>query len=166
VVYSKYSRLDRKLDELAAGAELRSLSQSVCGMGIRMTDRRLPVLAYLLAQRRSVTVREIYQGSIPAGHCDASTTYRFLMQLKDAGLLREVNSATNESAYCLDPFGQCVDYLICQKCLQVIPLGRLPEVDEFQNRIALEAGFSSVSRRLEFFGICPGCANVQVRSGK
>jgi len=89
-----------------------------------------------------------------------TTVYRHLKALAEAGEIDVVHQADGEAQYrlCeadLSPNGSGHHHhLVCRVCGKSVEVDG-PEVEAWTERIAREAGYTSVSHTVEVFGLCP-----------
>lgn len=91
-----------------------------------------------------------------------TTVYRHLGMLADSGRVDVVHRPDGEAQYrlcgaALDLADDAPDHhhhLVCRICGTAVEVAG-PEVEEWTERIAADAGFTEVSHTLEVFGLCP-----------
>lgn len=104
-----------------------------------------------------MTTRQIQEAMTDAC-CDLATIYRSMKLLVGLGLVEKFDFGDGVARYELAGLHSTDHHhhLICTQCQAVSELEEcFPE--EFQQRIAKRHGFTNVSHKLEFFGICPNC---------
>jgi len=85
-----------------------------------------------------------------------ATVYRTLRLLCESGIAREVNFDDGVARY--EPaFGQSHhDHLICTECQRSIEAVDT-KIEQLQEKLAKEHGFTLTGHELYLFGICPDC---------
>lgn len=127
----------------------------------RVTGQRQAVLRVLGQEARPMTAREILR-AMPTGGCDLATVYRSLHMLTGMGLVCRVQFGAGPGRFELadHPGDPCHHHhhhhLICVHCDDVVELDDCG-IEGFESRVAAHYGFVSVTHRLEFYGVCPGC---------
>ena len=122
--------------------------------GFKATPSRLALLKLLKDSRKPLTVEEISETGIDA---DYATIYRSLKDLKEAGIVRQVDLQHRHAHYELASSDH--HHLICMKC------GRVEDFPSSQTQPLIKSAmkqskqFQAVTQlSLEFFGICKTCA--------
>lgn len=88
---------------------------------------------------------------------DLVTVYRTLATLSDLGVLAKVDLGDSVLRYEIkDPTGSHHHHVICNSCRKVEPLD-LCQVEGLESRLG-ELGYTGLTHRLEFFGLCPDCS--------
>ncbi len=104
-----------------------------------------------------MAVKEIFAG-LPRGYCDLATVYRSMHLLERLGMVKEFDLGDGIARFELLREGDDGHHhhLVCTRCAGVVELDEC-SMTELEERIAARNGFTRVSHRLEFFGICPEC---------
>jgi Fur family ferric uptake transcriptional regulator len=104
-----------------------------------------------------LSIKEIF-GGLEKGDCDLVTVYRSMHLLETMGMVKRFHFGNGGARFELLPEGDDGHHhhLVCVECAKVV---EVPDCfpEELQARIAQRNGFKSVTHRLEFFGLCPGC---------
>ena len=123
----------------------------------KLTGPRQAILNVLRQTRRPVSSQDIF-AALPKGNCDLATVYRSMRLLTEAELVGRVDLGDGVARYQLLREGIPAHHhhLICTQCSEVL------EVDEcfsheLEEGVARRHGFTGVTHRLDFFGICPAC---------
>ena len=137
--------------------ELSLLTGRLRRQARKITGPRQAILSLLRARPHPLTSREIF-AALPRGFCDLATVYRAMHLLEEMGMVKRFDFGDGAARFEL--VGEGDDghhhHLVCRKCSEVVELEEcLPA--EMEKRIAARSGFSAVSHKLEFFGICPEC---------
>jgi Fur family transcriptional regulator, peroxide stress response regulator len=127
--------------------------------GFKMTPQRLAILKYLKNNKDHPSAADIYKSvskNFPT--MSLATVYNTLRALKDRNNLQEIFIDSEKSRF--DPDTEDHNHLICVECRRIVDIRgdfgfHLPE-DERQ-------GFEIMGNHVDFYGICPSCA--QRRSG-
>ena len=130
--------------------------------GVRLTTKRLNVLAVLLAQPTAVSAYQViddYKSEFEES-LQAMSAYRILNFLVEAGLAHRLET-TNRYIACshinCDHAHEVPQFLICQFCHQVIEVGlRSALVEELRSSVR-DTGFSLNEQQLELHGVCQKC---------
>ncbi len=139
---------------------------------VKVTPNRKRVLERFLAEGGAWTLGSLHRSLSRDGRCDASSVYRALEALRDAGILEEFRLPGEKPAYFAllragrggrgdagaraDRTGHHHHHIVCQACgavshLEVcLPAGWLGKVEG-------TSGFRITEHRLEFKGLCGAC---------
>lgn len=141
-----------------AGDSLADLTAHLRHRSRRVTGARQAILEFLRNERRPLSAREILE-SLPSSKCDLVTVYRSLGMLQELGLVQRFDFGDGVARFELigeHGHGQHHHHLVCRQCSRVVELEDCFPV-EWEQAIAERNGFSGVTHRLEFFGLCPAC---------
>lgn len=145
---------------MAKTKALESYRERLKALGLRHTQPRERILAYLDRKNTHPTPEELYQGLKKRGYdIGLSTVYLNLQVLREAGLLWEFKDQKGNTRY--DGFNERHHHLFCLQCGSVedVLASDLPEYNPESIKKALEArsGWFIEEARLELRGVCPRC---------
>jgi Fur family ferric uptake transcriptional regulator len=145
-----YSHSSRRQELSALTGRLRRKSR-------RITGPRQAILELLRKHPHPLTSRELF-AAMPKGQCDLATIYRALHMLEKMEMVKRFDFGDGAARFEL--IGEGDDghhhHLVCTRCAEVIEIEEcFPQ--EIESRIAATNGFTEVTHKLEFFGICPRC---------
>lgn len=88
-----------------------------------------------------------------------ATVYRTLMMLVDAGVAHQRHFEDGQSRF------EAVtdhhhDHLICTQCHKIIEFEN-DAIEDLQEKVAREHGFKLTGHKMELYGICGECQNLQ-----
>ncbi len=136
------------LDELTG--RLRASSRKITGP-------RQAILDVLRQESHPLTNREIRK-HLGEDECDLATIYRSMHLLVTMGLVRKYDFGDGVARFELVR-GDGDDHhhhLICTTCAAVVEIEECFPT-ELEQKIASKSGFSKLTHKLEFFGVCPEC---------
>jgi Fur family transcriptional regulator, ferric uptake regulator len=140
-------RSPAKLDELAG--RLRERAHKVTGP-------RRAILRILQDQEHPIPIARIHE-LVRGSGCDLATVYRSMKMLERIGMVKRFDFGDGVARYELDRHpGGHHHHLICVDCAKVVEIEECFPA-ELEERIAAGNGFTRVSHKLEFFGVCPAC---------
>jgi Fur family ferric uptake transcriptional regulator len=84
-----------------------------------------------------------------------TTVYRTLKLLQDAGLARELE-LEGQSVFERDYKRQHHDHFICRSCGEIFEFSN-PQIEQLQEDIAAEIGFTIEGHRHQIYGTCRDC---------
>lgn len=135
---------------------LQAMTDRLRRSGYRVTPQRLAILKALLHRRDHPTAEAVHRrllADLP--DLSLATVYKTIAALKACGEILELQFSDRDNRYDAARPGPH-PHLICQGCGAVIdPV--LPGVEAMANALAAATGYSILSHRLDFFGLCPVC---------
>lgn len=143
---------------VAAGrAELPELAHRLRRQDRKLTGARQAIFEILRRQRHPLSNKEIF-AELPAGDCDLATVYRSLHLLEDMRMVKRFDFGDGVARYELLAEGDDGHHhhLVCTRCAAVVEIAEC-FTRELEDTIARQNGFTAISHKLEFFGICPRC---------
>jgi Fur family ferric uptake transcriptional regulator len=138
-------------------AELPLLAERLRRRSRRMTGPRQAILDVLRRHRHPLAIKAIFSG-LCAGDCDLATVYRSMHLLQEMGMVKRFDFGDGIARFELLAEGDDGHHhhLVCLRCSEVVEIEDCA-VGELDDRIAVNSGFTAVTHKLEFFGICPDC---------
>lgn len=123
----------------------------------KLTGPRRAIFEYLRGQCHPVSIRDIH-AALGGGSCDLATVYRSMHLLEELGMVKRYDLGDGVARFELLREGDDGHHhhLVCTRCSEVVELAECP-MERLESRIAESSGFSGVTHRLEFFGLCPKC---------
>lgn len=123
----------------------------------KITGPRQAILEILRQHPHPLTNKEIFTG-LPKGQCDLATIYRAMHMLEKTGMVKRYDFGDGAARFELVGEGDSGHHhhLICICCTAVVEIEEC-FLREMESRIAASNGFTAVTHKLEFFGICPRC---------
>ncbi|RME92974.1 MAG: transcriptional repressor [Verrucomicrobia bacterium] len=122
----------------------------------RLTGPRQAILEVLRQHRRPLSNKEILE--LLPGDCDLATVYRAMHLLRRLGLVQRYDLGDGVARHELlapDDDGHH-HHLVCRRCARVVELEDCG-LAAFEESLVARSGFTQVTHRLEFFGVCPDC---------
>jgi Fur family ferric uptake transcriptional regulator len=126
----------------------------------KITGPRQAILEVLRRHASPLTNKEI-RAALGKDDCDLATIYRNMHTLEAMGLVRRYDFGDGTARFELAPEDDSAHHhhLVCTRCSLVVEVDEcFPQ--EFQDVVASRHGFSGVTHRLEFFGVCPRCRSA------
>lgn len=125
--------------------------------GLRFTTERRMILREVSRRHDHFEAEDICLGLRRSGvRVSRASVYRTVPLLVQSGLLRAVHSDEKHSHY-ERVFGhEHHDHLICTQCGKTVEF-RDDGIEETQDRVCAELGFTPTHHRLEITGICAEC---------
>jgi Fur family ferric uptake transcriptional regulator len=138
-------------------AELPELAEKLRRKSRRMTGPRRAILEILRAHPHPMSSKEIF-GELPQGEGDLATVYRSLHLLEGMKMVKRFDLGGGVARFELLAEGDDGHHhhLVCTRCAKVVEIEECFTM-ELEEKIASRNGFKSITHKLEFFGVCPGC---------
>ena len=133
------------------------LTQKLRDKDRKITGPRQAILNVLRRHANPLTNREIH-AALGKSDCDLATIYRNMHTLESMGLVKRFDFGDGAARFELveGESDHHHHHLICRQCQTIVEIeGCFPS--EMEAALAKRHGFSKISHRLEFFGICPRC---------
>ena len=140
-----------------------SFKKMIRSLHLKVTDQRLLILEALHSGKRThVTAQEVYEiVSEKDSSLGFATVYRFLRKLTESGLVTEVRMGGLPARYEITPKSHH-DHLTCTHCGKICEFENTT-IEELQNQVARQFGFTLTSHVLELYGVCPDCQRREAR---
>lgn len=122
----------------------------------KITGPRQAILDVLRRHQNPMANREIHAAL--GQECDLATVYRNLHTLEDMGLVRRFDFGDGTARFELVPEGDDGHHhhLICTRCSRIVEIDECFPV-EVEQTLARRHGFTEITHKLEFFGVCAQC---------
>jgi Fur family ferric uptake transcriptional regulator len=138
-------------------AELSHLAERLRRKSRRFTGPRRAVLALLRGRPHPMSIKEIF-AALTEGDCDLATVYRSMHLLEEIGMVKRFDFGDGVARFELLTEGDDGHHhhLVCIRCSEVVEIEHCA-MHDMEEQIAARNGFTAVTHKLEFFGICPAC---------
>jgi len=139
--------------------KLSALKSRLRGQSRKITGPRAAILEILRKHPHPLTNRNILSEMQKGGaHCNLATVYRSMHMLEKMGMVKRFDFGDGSGRFEL--MGENDDghhhHLVCTRCSAVVEIEEC-FTGELEEKIAERNGFTAISHKLEFFGICPQC---------
>ncbi len=126
--------------------------------GLRMTPQRLAIVQALVSTEAHPSVEDIYtEVSRQFSTTSLATVYKTVSLLKELNEVLELGFPNMSNRYDgLKPYPH--PHVICLRCKKIMD-PELVSIANLAEEMARKTGFTILSHRLDFFGICPECQN-------
>ncbi|MFM2171342.1 MAG: hypothetical protein RI957_1571 [Verrucomicrobiota bacterium] len=126
--------------------------------GLRRTKALEQLLVTLVDADRPMTLSELSHSERLSDQCDKATVFRLLQRLAAIGIIRRLGLHERAAYFTLLIPGRHQDYLICTECGSIQPIQAPCPVHQLEREISEKTGYKNLYHELEFFGVCPVCA--------
>jgi Fur family ferric uptake transcriptional regulator len=140
-----------------AHAGLPELTEQLRRKSRRVTGPRQAILEILRRHPHPMSSKEIF-AALPKGEGDLATVYRSLHLLEEMQMVKRFDLGGGVARFELLAAGDDGHHhhLVCTRCAKVVEIEEC-FTTEFEEKIAANNGFKSITHKLEFFGVCPRC---------
>jgi Fur family ferric uptake transcriptional regulator len=138
-------------------AEVNHILQKLREGRLRVTSQRTALVKALVQQAGPFTADELHQQVVRQG-IDLVTVYRSLSTFADLEIIHPVdfNDGTQRFEYSgSDPLDHHHHHIVCKSCKKAEPV-EICGLKKHEQALE-QRGFSNISHRLEFFGLCREC---------
>lgn len=128
--------------------------------GHRITPQRLAVLRLLVQSQGHPSVEDIFEKvKVNFPTTSLATVYKTIAVMKELGEVLELEFSTGHNRYDgSKPYPH--PHLICVKCKRIVDPD-LSSLTDLTQELISDSGYTILSHRLDFFGICPDCQKGQ-----
>jgi Fe2+ or Zn2+ uptake regulation protein len=134
---------------------LAALKENLRSKKLKATPARLELLQLLSKSPAPLSIGDM-QKKMVKSKPDQATFYRMVKDLKEAGIIRQVNIEHNHAHYEIG--NDHHHHAICEQCGKVIDLSSC-NIAGLEKEIMKKTKFKTINRHsLEFFGVCNTCS--------
>ena len=132
-------------------------NQYLQSQGLKNSRQRETILSAFLSMPPHLTAEELHKRvSRSDQRIGLATVYRTLKLFCDAGLANQRHFQEGRSCFEQRLAQHHHDHLICVECGCIVEFTCQP-IEDLQDQVAAERGFTLTQHRLELFGVCPDC---------
>ena len=137
--------------------EMSALTNRLRRYSRKVTGPRQTILEILRKQSHPLTCKEILAAALNY-QCDLATIYRAMHLLEKMQMVKRVDFGDGAARFELigDGDDSHHHHLVCTRCAAVVEIEEC-FLREIESRLATANGFTAVTHKLEFFGICSRC---------
>ena len=143
--------------DLSLDSSLPRLAERLRRTSHKLTGPRQAILRILRQSRHPLTTKQIFN-RLAKGDGDLATVYRSMHLLERMGMVKRFHFDDGVSRFELLEEGDDGHHhhLVCRRCAGVVEIQECFS-RKVEAKIAAASGFTAVTHKLEFFGICPDC---------
>lgn len=137
-------------------ANLDKWIERLQSIGLKLTTPRHVILEFIHKQSHPITNREIYNGI--SNDCDLASVYRTINIFIKIGFVQQFDFGDGIARFELVEPGldSHHHHIICTDCSKVIEIDHCFP-DSLTETIEKHTGFTRITHKLEFFGLCSNC---------
>lgn len=127
--------------------------------GIRITETRKAVLAYMISSHEHPSAEKIYQdlrSSYP--NMSLATVYNNLKVLIDEGFVEEIKISNDNTTY-FDFMGHDHLNVVCEKCGKIADFEDV-EIPDLKREAEEQTGYHITKTQVLMYGVCPDCQKI------
>jgi Fur family peroxide stress response transcriptional regulator len=144
-------------------ARLEEIISSLKDGGHRLTPQRMAVLRILAESDEHPSVEQIHERvRIDLPMTSLATVYKTISLLKEMGQVLQLGFSDDSNRF----DGRRPSphpHLICIRCKRIVDPG-VDALDRWADELGSRTGYQILSHRLDFYGICPDCQQLEQRS--
>lgn len=127
--------------------------------GIRITETRKAVLAYMISSHEHPSAERIYQdlrSDFP--NMSLATVYNNLKVLIDEGFVEEIKISNDNTTY-FDFMGHDHLNIVCEKCGRIADFEDA-EIPDLKREAEAQTGYQITKTQVLMYGVCPDCQKL------
>lgn len=133
-----------------------SLVEDLLKNGAKLTLQRKLIAEKIDRQKTPFSAEDLHSFGLKQKRIDLVTIYRTLTLFHNLGLLHKSEFGDRKSRYWKSTNNNHCQTLFCRKCGQIETLPTC--LVESQHESLSQKGYTELSHRVEFVGICPECS--------
>ena len=142
---------------------IRSFAEYLTRAGLKSTRQRECIVRAFFAAGRHISAEELYHHIRSADPTvGLVTVYRTLKLLRQAGLATERQFGDTYARFDPTPVNRTHHHLICTRCGKIREFEN-PTLRALGTKAAHSHGFTVTEQRVEIYGICRDCADLERR---
>jgi Fur family transcriptional regulator, ferric uptake regulator len=122
---------------------------------VKLTRQRKLIIEKMASFNFPFCAEDLYLKGLKKAGVDLATVYRTLNLFEDKSWISKLDSIDGHARYVLKPTTRHLHTLLCQSCHRIEHLSGC-FVEKQQNELA-KKGFTNLSHKVEFTGLCPDC---------
>lgn len=142
---------------LAVDAARQKLASWIAERGLKATRQRDVIVDAFFSEPGHLSVEELVEKARKRdSSIGAATVYRTMKILAEAGLASVRHFEGGQTRYEAALDRQHHDHLICTSCGSIVEFEN-ERIEELQDRVAADHGFTVTHHKLELYGLCKSC---------
>lgn len=129
--------------------------------GVRWTTQRQAILELLAGCGEHLTAEELHHRVAEQGHdVSPATAYRTVNMLVEMGVVSKRDFGSARATFEWNLTRHHHDHLVCTVCGTITEF-ESERIEQLQDAIATEHGFTLSHHRLDLFGVCARCQRIK-----
>ena len=129
--------------------------QKLLNSGVKLTRQRKLIAEKMGSFESPFCAEDLYLKGLKRAGIDLATVYRTLNLFASMNWISKVDVNDGHTHYVMKPAGSHLHTLLCKACNKIEHLSGC-FVEKQQEELARK-GFTSLSHKVEFVGLCPDC---------
>ncbi len=135
------------------------IAQALHAQGLRVTEARCSVYAFLEEAHKPLAASQIEEGLRNSGEeFDLVTVYRTIETLERCALVARVDRLREGWRYIVRS-RRHGHVITCSECGESAAMATC-ELERLERSLAETTGYTNICHSLQFFGTCPGCSSA------
>lgn len=135
------------------------LIQKLESSQIKLTRQRKLIIEKMATFKVPFGAEDLYLKGLKRSRIDLATIYRTLNLFAENSWISQVDIREGHARYILKPTSRHLHTLLCKSCHRIEHLSGC--FVEKQHEELQKKGFTSLSHKVEFVGLCPDCATEE-----
>lgn len=138
-------------------AVIQQVREEARRRGVRWTNQRQVIVETFIGCDDHVTVEELHRRvRVLDASVSAATVYRTINMLVEIGVATKRHFGDGSASFESSLSKHHHDHLVCMSCNKIEEF-ELQEIEDLQEKVAVDHGFQLVKHRLELYGVCREC---------
>lgn len=125
---------------------------------VKLTRQRKLIIEKMAGFTVPFGAEDLYRKGLKRAGIDLATIYRTLNLFAEKNWISRVDLMDDHARYVMKPLSSHLHTLLCKACHRIEHLNGC--FVEKQQEELLKKGFTSLSHKVEFVGLCPDCASI------
>ena len=142
--------------EIKDQSDYENVIQRLKKKGVRITETRKAVIAYMIWTHAHPSAEKIYQDLRPKfPNMSLATVYNNLKVLTDEGVVEEIKIKNDNTTY-FDFMGHEHLNIVCEKCGRIADFDDV-DIPDIKREAEEQTGYSITKTKVLMYGICSNC---------
>jgi len=134
-----------------------NITHIITKAGLKKTKYRVNIIDLLEKSDALLSAQDIYDKLIHSDErMNLSTVYRTLDKLVDADIINKIEIEHEKQSLYEFNRDEHHHFMICKQCNKIESIYHCP-LDDYEQQLAQETGFSITGHKIEFYGYCKDC---------
>lgn len=135
----------------------QGLLEKIDSKGLKVTRQRRLIVEKLSSFQIPFSAEDLYLKGLKKAGIDIATIYRTLKMMVENNWISQVDVSDGHVRYTVKPASVHLHTLLCKECHKIEHLSGC--FVEKQQEELLKKGFTRLSHKVEFMGLCPDCTS-------
>ena len=136
---------------------MRRVREEARRRAVRWTNQRQAIVETFIAADEHITVEDLHHRvRLIDRTVSAATVYRTVNMLVEMGVATKRHFGTGSATFECEVNKEHHDHFVCTACAKIIEFHNVA-IEELQETVAREHGFTLSHHRMELYGVCAEC---------